>query len=259
MVIRRLLPLLLPVALAAAAPSPPPGGAPATRRAPATAPAAAATHASPAAVTDLSTPQATVISFLTALAAGDEAGAKSAIVFTDPKSEGVANLFLDILATTNKIQRRAKTKFGAGAAADTFGDPDAALAARVESVKKASPAITNNDAALSLPADEAQHQQASVIALKKIGAQWKIDATSLFNLDKQPPDNLARNVTLARKLLDINRAIAANIDSGKYASAAEAYQDWWTRSFAAAAPPAATQSSTAPASAPPPFHDNFTN
>jgi hypothetical protein len=253
MVTRRLLPLILPLALAATA-----AAAPTTR----TAPAPAATHpaATPAhpSTSDLSTPQATAISFLTALEAGDEAAAKNAVAFSDPKSTDIANLFLDILLSTNEIQRHAKVKFGANTA-DVFGDPEAALATRVEAIKKATPAITGDDAAMTLPEDPATHQAASTISFKKVGNQWKIDATSLFNLDKQPPEDLARTVGLARKLLEINRAVTANIDAGKYASASEAHDDWWQRSFAAAAPPAATQSSTAPASAPPPFHGDFTN
>jgi hypothetical protein len=232
---RLLLPALLLTSLAAA-PGTHPASAPALRAtggaasAPATGPAASA----PARVkADLSTPQATVVTFLTALQADDQETVKQAVSFADTKDPQTAEVFLNILLSTNQIQRAASERFGDGATA-AFGDPKAALESRVAAVKKASPAISNDDAALTLPADEKTNQPGATIALKKTGGQWKIDATSLFGLEGLPPEDLGKRVALAKKLLEINKDIAGNIRSGKYTSATEARQDLWDRSFDAA-------------------------
>jgi hypothetical protein len=221
---RNLLPLLLLTTLAGA----PASGPEATRTA-ATAPASAPA----AARADLSTPQGAVIAFLNALQANDESAAHNAISFEGSADPKAPEAFLDILFSTNQIQQAAMTKFGDSAVA-AFGDPKAALTARIAAVQKAAPAISNNDAALTLPSDENSQQPGTTIALKKTGNEWKIDAVSLFSLSALPPEDLAKRVALARKLIEINKDVAANITGGKYTSASEARQDLWDRSFEAA-------------------------
>ncbi len=222
---RTLLPLLLLTTLAAA-----PASRPAATRTATTGPEATS---APAVRVDLSTPQASVITFLNALQANDEAAAHQAISFDGSADPKAPEAFLDILFSTNRIQQAALAKFGEGAVA-AFGDPRAALTARIAAVQKAAPAISNNDAALTLPSDENSQQPGTTIALKKVGSDWKIDAVSLFSLSALAPEDLAKRIALARKLLEINKDIAANIASGKYTSATEARQDLWDRSFDAA-------------------------
>lgn len=230
-----LVPCVIPLALCGAvmaAPGQMVATRPATR--PATAPAATRAVAATATASDLSTPQTAVITFLTALVSGDEKAATGTVTFENTPDAASAHVFLDILFSTNKIQRAARDKFGT-AADEQFGNPQGALEARIAAVKQATPAVMNNDAALTLPPEAGSDQPGTTISLVHSATGWRIDAASLFQLSALSPEDIGKRVALGRKIMAINELIAQNITDGKYASAKEARTDLWDKSFAAAA------------------------
>ncbi len=238
MTTRKLFPALL-FTLLAAAPATHPATTPAS-------PAASAVPASaPAIAVNLSSPKATVATFLRSLQAGDETAAREAITFGDKGDQAMATLFLDLLFSTNAIQKASRDRFGAGST-EAFGDPEAALKSRLAALDQATPVITNNDAAVTLPDDAATNQPGATISLKKLGNDWKIDAASLFSLNSLAPEVLAQQVELGRQILLVNREVLAKIKAGDYQSASEAHKDLWERSFKAAqgVNGAATQAAT---------------
>jgi hypothetical protein len=174
--------------------------------------------------------------FLTAAQGGDEAGVKGAVV-TAKEHEEAAGAYLDLMVATAQLQKAAMDKFGATAGA-TFGTASGpALETRLKAVRAAGVKMAGESAIVTLPADEANKQAEATFILKKSGGAgggWKIDGASLFNLATEAKEKTAKNVALSKKLLVVTKGMIAEINEGKYGAAADAFQEFWTRSSKAA-------------------------
>jgi len=206
--------------------------------APAPAPAAKPESAAPA---DYSTPKAAAKSFLDAVRRADTPAMKAA-VFTPSDQLDAVDTFLTVLAAGTDLQKAATTQFGADGTKSFGSVSSTALQSRLAAIDAAEAHVTGDTATIMLPADPATQQSAGTILLKKIGTAWKLDGPALFGLT---PANAAQNAArldLAKKLLKIDEEVSRDITAGKYTSASDAYQDYWTRSRLAAAPSATAPS-----------------
>ena len=228
--------------------------APATTTAPSSGPAAAAAPAPIPA--DYSTPKAAARTFFVAMLAQSDAAksgpALGSTLYIAPDRKDKIEPLLAVMASQGRLMKSVTSRFGRdGDRAFGMGDATAKLTARLKNVDDADVETKGDTAKLELPADTATKQSAGTMVLRKIDGDWKVDAAAMFQLDTVPAQNLEANLTLARQLTKVTQEMTAELNTGKYSSATEAYQDYWIRSNAARTPATmvpALPPSTAPAS-----------
>ena len=168
---------------------------------------------------------------------------KDAVV-TPADQEDAVQTFLAILVSGANLQKTATAQFGSEGTKAFGSAPAAALEARLKA-HTAEIKTTGDSATLLLPADPANQQAAGAILVKKTGESWKSRRPrSLLGLSSVPAVQNAARLQLAKTLMTINDQVIRDIKAGKYLSAADAYQDYWTRSRIA------STAATAPASRP---------
>lgn len=246
------LPLLALIAAGAHAAAPA-TSTPATAAA-STAPSATSTASAapvvPLVKPDLSSPAATAKTLLTALNKADFTTVHLCLDIP-PVNAADIDVLLGTMQATAAVQQAAAARF-LNAGEKAFGNPTPAqLEAQLKAVAKAEVTLTGTTATLTLLADPANAIPGGTVQLKQSASDWKIDGPAFFKLGAEPADKTAARVALARQITAISHDMAKEISDGKFFSAADAYQEYWSRCKLAAAPatkPAATASM--PASAP---------
>jgi hypothetical protein len=221
---RRMMALLLGGLLAA-------GAASATATAPAP-PSAATTPAAPAVKADFSSPVAAVTTLVTALHEGDFATARAALIIPDEHKSAI-DAFLDTMAATARLQQAASAKYLSAADAHFPPPSPESLAARLKRVAAGELTVNGDTATLIVATGAATptttQPAIQTLRLAKIGAAWNVDGASFFSLTAEPADKTAARAARARNLAAIADAVAADISAGKFFSAADAYQEYWSR------------------------------
>ncbi len=248
------LPLVLGAFAASPASAAPPATNPTPRatttRAATTALAPAATKPAPAPA-DYSTPAATAKTLLTAINHADFATVRQSLDIPAAHAANVETL-VGTMEASAQLQQAASAQFLA-AGEKAFGTPTPALlAAQLKGISAAAITITGNAATLAIPADTATQIPGGIVELKKIGAEWKIDGAAFFKLTTEPAAKTAERVALSQKLTAITDAMTREVAAGKFFSATDAYQEYWTRCREATLPamPATAPSTTTTTSAP---------
>ena len=155
--------------------------------------------------------------------------------------------FIDVMDQTTKLQRAARAEFGVGADKYFSDVTGAELAAKIKSIDAADVRIDGDSATVTMAANEAAKQASSTVKLKKVGANWKIDAASLFGLGSpaaatEPAAAMAatapaatqktatdRRVEIAHSITETTQQMVIDIKARKFASASDAYQEYWNR------------------------------
>jgi hypothetical protein len=215
-----------------------------------------ATAPTSAVSSDLSTPVAAATTLITALHDGRFSAARDALNIPADQKPAV-DAFLDAMAATFRLQQAASARFLSAADALFKPPTPADLAARLKRIADGQLTVNGDTAALILAPDTAASSAsqpatqpvAQALEFTKVDTSWKVDAPSFFNLTAEPADTIANRAALARKIASVADSVAADIAAGKFFSAADAYQEYWSRCLQAAAP-ATTASSTAPAPTP---------
>ncbi len=202
--------------------------------------AAATTVASaPAPAADYSTPAAATKSYLRALYAGNSAAVYEALIVPNERKADL-DAILSLTVSMHWLQEAAADRFKGDGDKLFYGDPKTrvTLAAQLKAVDDDQVDVSGDTATLTLPAADAS-QEAQKISLKKIGAAWKLDAVTLYSLDS---DKTAARVALSKKLAAVTDATLKDLTAGKFGSATEASQEYWTRMAEASKALAATTS-----------------
>jgi hypothetical protein len=190
-----------------------------------------------------------VENFLGSVQAGDEKGVKGAVVATADQQEAV-QAYLDLMIATMQLRKAAVTKFGTGAeTVFAVSTGNAAIESRLKAVREATPKVMGDSVLLSIAGDEAKKVPPLTLVVKKAADGWKIDGGSLFSLSPENKEETQQRAALSVKLTAITKQITQEINAGKYASATDAYQEFWSRSVKAAKE-AAGGSATMPATQP---------
>jgi hypothetical protein len=179
---------------------------------------------------DYSDPRKTVAAFLMAVQSTDAAAIKNAIVVA-PGDEKITDTIVGLWVAQAKLRIAAESKFG-DAANQYFGTVSSQIESRLKTLQTAPLKMMDDSAVLTIPADETAQQSAGTVVLKKVGAAWKLDATTLFNLAAVSKETTDRRVALAGKLIGVTDGVTADIAASKFPSAGEAYQEFWNRSLA---------------------------
>jgi hypothetical protein len=239
---RHKIPLLLAIlaaapALAQTSPAPTASASNSTAPPPASAPSA-----------DDSTPVAAAKTLLTALHEGNAAAARDALIIPEDHKAAI-DAFLDATAAAARLQRAASARFHSAADALFTTPTPADLAATLQRVASGKLTVTGDTATLIVAVDAAAPPTIQTLVLKKIDAAWKIDGPAFFNLTSEPADKNSERAALARKLAAAADAVAVDIAAGKFFSAADAYQEYWSLCLQTTTAPAtaATAAATAPA------------
>jgi hypothetical protein len=191
-----------------------------------------------------------VENFFGAVQAGDEKGVKTAVVAT-PDQQDAVTAYLDLMIATMQLRKAAVAKFGTGAeTVFAVSTGNAAIESRLQSVREATPKVAGDSVLLTIPGDEAKQVPTLTLVVKKADAGWKIDGGSLFNLSPENKQETRQRAALSVKLTAITRQMVQEINDGKYASATDAYQEFWTRSVKAAKEGTAGGAATMPSTRP---------
>jgi hypothetical protein len=191
---------------------------------PATAPAAAT--AGP--VVSFSTPLDAAKAYVRASFGQDAAAMREALLVPPARASGV-DARLAVLEATRKLQAAAIEQFkSAGAAA--FASAGPSLDEQLKTLDAAKLEEKGDTATLTLPqpGGESATELPKTIVLKKADGQWKIDATSFFDLDA-PPEKVAARTELARKVTVAAQEVTKDLQDKKFRSAVDAYQEFWVR------------------------------
>src|SRR5579884_3313569 len=197
-----------------------------------TSPAPTSMSAPAASHIDDSDPRAALLSLLQTIQSGDRKSAENLIVFS-PDQEAAVKTYLDLIFATRDMESAADSTFGQQSE-QYFGSARQQLPARIDAVKNAPIKTVGDFALVALPADEQNNQHGGTVVVKKIDDHWKIDGATLFALNQSNPDQTNHALALAKKMIPITQDIAGQIRSHKFASAADAYQEFWNRPLAAA-------------------------
>jgi len=189
---------------------------------------AAATQGGAGVAADYSEPKKAVASFLKAVQSTDRKAIQDAIVVS-PDQAAAVDTYLKLIFATNNLEKAAEVKFG-DQAEQYFGISAKQLEARLKAVDDAPVKTVGDSAIISLPADETTNQPGGTIVLKKEGNLWKLDAATLFGLNNTK-DQTDRSLALAAKMIPVTDEMTQEIGAGKFASAGEAFQEFWSRSL----------------------------
>jgi hypothetical protein len=165
--------------------------------------------------------------FVAAWKSGDGKAIRGTLVIS-PQREREIGTLVDSIASIARLQKAAADKFGSSAT-EFFADSSAQFDARLKSIKEGPIKITGESAILTIAADETAKNKGGTIILVKSGGAWKIDAASLFNMTPERQKETAEVVAVAAKLIPITNQMTKEITEGKYAAAADAYQEFFTR------------------------------
>ncbi len=193
---------------------------------------------------DYSTPKKAIESFLNAVQSTDEKAIKAALVVA-PEHQDAVDAYVKLILATNKLQKAAEARFGEQAD-QYFGVNSKQMESRLKAIEGAEAKMVGDSAIIEIPADEATKQPGGTVVVKKDGADWKLDAGTLFKLSETPQEQTDRGVAMAKKMAPLTEQMTTEIEGGKFASAGEAYQAFWQRSLevvkeSAGGMPAATQ------------------
>jgi hypothetical protein len=237
------IPLVIAGVCAAAGPGPAPSTA--TAPAPLAAPPASSPASAPAPVTaDYSTPAAAAKTLLTAINKGNFAVVYDALTIPASHKTEIETL-LAAMEASSRLQQAATTRF-LTAGTTAFGTPTPeTLAAQLQAVAAGPLTLTGDAATLLVAADTASNLPGGTVEFKKIGGDWKIDGAAFFKLATEPADKTAARVELARQLTTLTDTMTQEIAAGKFFSATDAFQEYWTR-YLTLTHPASTATSSAP-------------
>jgi hypothetical protein len=213
---------------------------------PATSPAAA-----PAVTADYSTPAAAAKTLLTAINKGNFAAVRDALTIPAIHKTEIETL-LGAMDASARLQQAATAQF-LSAGTTAFGAPTAALLdAQLKAVDAGELTLKGDAATLVIPANESANLPGGTVEFKKIGSDWKIDGAAFFKLAPEPAGKTTARMELARQLTTLTNKMAAEITAGKFFSATDAYQEYWTRYLELTHPPATATSpaATTPATIP---------
>jgi hypothetical protein len=193
-----------------------------------------------------SSPTGTAETYLRALNSGNKSVALNAMA-VPAGHEAEVDAFVSLTIAQHWLQDAAVTRFKNDGDKVFLGDPKSrvTLTAQLKALSEQKPDVSGGTATLLLPPAESGKEPQKVL-LKKVGEDWKLDAMSLYSLDSEKTPIRA---ALARKLASITEMAAKDVTAGKFSSATEAYQEYWTRMKEASQGSAAT-SRAATASAP---------
>jgi hypothetical protein len=161
---------------------------------------------------DYSTPVAAAKSLYNAVQADDPGAIQDVLYAANDQEKQLCRTFADLLVAGRKLQEAVRSKFAQG---------DANFAA---------PMITQSDLAkydqgheqISADGDEAQltlSGQAHPLKFKKVEGKWKVIASDYAGAT---PANLPQQMHTLARLTRVLTEAAADVDSGKYPTAAEA-------------------------------------
>jgi hypothetical protein len=197
------------------------------------APVAAAADSQPATrpAADYSDPRRAVQSFLRA---ADDAAMRDALLI-DPAHRQAIDSFLGVMVATTRLRTAAEAQFGAGAAKYFSAATDAQLDARIKAIDAAPLQVNGDTATLAIPADEASRQSGGTVIVRKTPGGWKVDAATLLGVTGMAQDKLAARMKLADTITAVTNQMIQDVNARKFASAGDAYQEYWNRTREAAA------------------------
>jgi hypothetical protein len=158
--------------------------------------------------TDLSTPQAAVKSYVSAMKAGDAAGMKASITGGDPQ---LVDAIVNAQVSRKKLEDAAVAKFGEeGRSMASGGDSQANYDKLADADVK-----QDGDSATVTPKDHSL--PGGGIVLKKVNGDWKIDMSATPGMDQ-----MAAMLPMISKMSGMNDELAGEISAGKYKSVVDA-------------------------------------
>jgi hypothetical protein len=175
---------------------------------------------------DLSSPKSAALAFGNALVTGDSAALRASAVGTDADYKIVDSLGT-MVSAMKKLSDAASAKFGKDNAI-TKSSKDMDIAAELEK----SEVKVDGDTATIINKDKPDDK--NPMKLKKTGADWKVDLSSL------PKDGMEQIVKMAPAMAKAAAEVTAEINSGKYQKAEDAQQALGQKMLAAmmqSAPP----------------------
>jgi hypothetical protein len=206
--------------------------------------AAGAMGAAPAAATqpavaDYSSPKAAARSFVQALAAGDSAGARAAVI-ANPQQLQSVDLLAMMAGSMKKLTDAAVAKFGD--AGEAIAGQHARLEENLKQIEEAQVQI-NGDAATLASADQKQP-----VTLKKQDGQWKVDMGSMPGTEQ-----LTQAAGAIRAMAKAATDTAGEINADQYKTvdaARDAFQKKMMAALLVNMPHPATHPATEPATMP---------
>jgi hypothetical protein len=205
-----------------------------------TAAAAGGATTQPAPATaDYSSPKAAAKSFVQALAAGDSAGARAAVI-ANPQQMQSVDLLAMMAGSMKKLTDAAVAKFGENG--ESIAGQHARLEENLKQIEEAQVQI-NGDAATLASADQKQP-----VTLKKQDGQWKVDMASMPGTEQ-----LAQAAGAIRAMAKAATDTAGEINADQYKTvdaARDAFQKKMMAALLVNMPHPATQPTTEPATRP---------
>ena len=194
---------------------------------------------------DLSEPRSVAKAFLQAALTGDEKALRDSLTFAEAQGPAVET-FLKMQLATAAIGKAAEAKFGEEGK-KAFGVMSADdFAKRLKTIDDAKLTVAGDTATIEIPADAGHRAQGGTLKLKKIGAQWKLEAAGIYGLDKATDEkDMNARLEAVVRITELTTQIAKEIEEGKFATARAAYEAYWSRFTGSVAGPA-----TAPATQP---------
>lgn len=179
---------------------------------------------------DLSSPKATVMTLAKAMQEGD-AGAAKAAIHGDEQQLKAIDVMMRMVTGMQRMEKAARDKYGEEVVEETA----TGLAAVVEQTDKAEVEITDDTAVVSVPQPVEEGQDPATagppqqLQLKKVGDDWKIDASALMNGEIPNDEQLQAIGNIAGAA----EAVAKEIEEGKYDTYEAAKAAYQQRMFAA--------------------------
>ena len=174
--------------------------------------------------------EAAIESFLNAVQSTDEKLRSRRRLVVAPEHQDAVDAYVKLILATNKLQKAAEARFGEQAD-QYFGVNSKQMESRLKAIEGAEAKMVGDSAIIEIPADEATKQPGGTVVVKKDGADWKLDAGTLFKLSETPQEQTDRAVGMAKKMTPLTEQMTTEIEGGKFASASEAYQAFWQRSL----------------------------
>ena len=158
--------------------------------------------------TDLSSPQATVKSYVAAMKAGDAAGMKATITGGDPQ---VVDALVNAQVSRKKLEDAAVAKFGEEGRSMASGGDSHANYDKLEDAE----VKQDGDSATVTPKDHSL--PGGGVVLKKVNGDWKIDMSATPGMDQ-----MTAMLPMLSKMSAMNDELTGEISAGKYKSVADA-------------------------------------
>jgi hypothetical protein len=170
---------------------------------------------------DTDTPKGTAQAFFKALEAGDSDKAK-ALATGDEKQMKMLDLLVPLVGNFKKMEQSAVKKWGDEGKKILQGDgPGANPTFDMEAELKDAKIEEKGDTATITPTKKAEGKDNDPMKLKKVAGKWKIDMAAMPNSDGMDDPNAQK---VLKGMGDIAKAMAGEIDQGKYKSVVEAKQ-----------------------------------